>query len=420
MTHFELLVEGEGSQVPGAHALVWPRSGGNSGTVRSTVDPWLMKLGAPGNATVDMVRIAAGAYMADRLTRRPTSFSRTIDLTIHLTDVVPWDGPLDTLADLLFWLSGDTWNLEVIGEETNRTDIEPEGVSPIDVVSLLSGGLDSFCAAVLACSDESRRLYCGHWDNPIVKHSQDVSWSYLTDEMELMAEYHQVSLTEAEQKKEASTRSRTLLFIALAIAMADARGASRVEIPENGYTSLNLPLGADRGGALSTRSTHPATLQTVNELTQALGISIELRDPHIHMTKGALLSAAVAVSPASFPSGAANTLSCSKLDGRWYPGGNTNHHCGLCIPCLVRRGAFIAAGLQDDTLYLSDYLTGDALEKLHRNRADDVNAVRYSLSKGIDEIAVMANGPYTDDLDYDAAFEICTRGLEELRAIPLP
>ena len=419
MTHFELLPEGGSSQVPGAHTLVWPSSGGNSGTVRSNVDPWLRTLGAPSDAAIDMVRLAAGAYMADRLTRRPTTFSRTIDLTVQVSDVAPWDGSLDEVADLLFWLSGDTWNLEVINEEIDRPDDEVEPIPSVDVVALLSGGLDSFCAATLANRDESR-LFCGHWDNPIVKHSQDVSWSHLTDDMGLMGEYHQVSLTEVEKKQEASTRSRTLLFIALAVAMADARDAARVEIPENGYTSVNLPLGADRGGALSTRSTHPSTLRTVNEILQALGITVELRDPFIVMTKGELVSAAAAASPASFPSGAANTLSCSKLDGRWYPGGNTNHHCGLCVPCLVRRGAFIAAGLQDDTPYLSDYLTGDALDKLHRNRADDVNAVRYSLAKGIDERAVMANGPYTDDLDFDAAFDICTRGLEELRAIPLP
>lgn len=419
MTVFELLPQGDRVHVRGARRLVWPVSDRESSTVRASVDPWLRQLGGPANAAVDLVRLAAGAYMADRLVKRRAGFSRTINLHVHVTDPTRWTGLLDDVADLLFWLSADTWNLEVSREGVRRPRGGIAKVARAGVVALLSGGLDSFCGAALADREEPR-IFLGHWDNTIVKHAQHESWTWLAEQGGVVGPYNQIQLSQVEEKEERSTRTRAFLFMVLAAAAADAASAQVVEVPENGFTSLNPPLGADRGGALSTRSTHPATLASITRLLAHVGLGIEISDPYRRMTKGELLAAAAGASPDSFPEGAARTMSCSKLDGRWYAGGNVNHHCGLCIPCLVRRGAFLASGVRDSTLYLSEYLTGDALEKLRRNRADDMAAAQYAVVKGVDDIALMAQGSYPDDFDFDAAVDLCTRGLTELQAVPFP
>ncbi len=417
MTIYELRPEGSRNHVRGAESLVWPVSANRSDTVQANIDPWLCQFGMPGDACVDLVRIASGAYITDRLARRRSGFSRTIDLHVHVTDIRRWDGPLEDIADLLFWLSGDTWNLEVSNEEVARPG-EIATVARADVVALLSGGLDSFCGAALSNRDQTR-VFLGHWDSTTVKHSQDESWTWLSGEAGVTGFYRQVHFSEVQKKLERSTRTRSFLFMALAIALASAVGASDVEVSENGFTSLNPAFGADRGGALSTRSTHPTTLQSMKLLINELGIGVHLQDLFSSLTKGELIAAAADASPASFPDGAAKTSSCSKLDGNWYSGGNVNHNCGLCIPCLVRRGACISANITDSSHYLCDYLTGEALQKLHRNRADDINAVRYALVNGISDTTLMAAGPYPDDFDFECALALCSRALDELRGVPL-
>jgi len=414
---YELLPEGAVAIADDHHQLIWPSLGGEGGTVRANVDPWLRSLGTRSNAAIDLVRIAAGAYMADRLSPRRTGFSRTIRLRVQVSDASHWATAADRITNILHWLTADTWQLELVHGDLARPDVEDAAAA--GKVALFSGGLDSFCGAMLAPQDQSR-LLIGHWDNPTVKAAQDRSWAWMTGEGGISFHYRQMRLSQAGKRREASTRSRALLFMALAAAAADGAGAKVVEIPENGFTSLNPPLGADRGGALSTRSTHPWTLHLVRGLLADLGLGIELSDPYIERTKGELLAAADAACPGTLRPGAAKTLSCGKLDGRLYSGGNPNYHCGLCVPCLVRRGAFIAAGLPDDTPYLVEELSGSAYQQLLDRRADDVAAVRFAVARGLADVDLIAQGPFPDTFDLEAALDLCRRGLDELGAVPLP
>ena len=60
------------------------------------------------------------------------------------------------------------------------------------------------------------------------------------------------------------------MFLSLGVAVASSLGSRSLIIPENGYTGINLPLRPNRGGALSTRSTHPETFRRVAEILTAL------------------------------------------------------------------------------------------------------------------------------------------------------
>jgi 7-cyano-7-deazaguanine synthase in queuosine biosynthesis len=287
----------------------------------------------------------------------------------------------------------------------------------VSTVALLSGGLDSFCGAVIAGSED--RLFLGHWDNPTIKGAQNAVKRWLDSALEGDVHYEQLRIVQAAKKRESSSRTRALLFMALAAAVAESRHAKTVEVPENGYTSLNPPLGPERGGALSTRSTHPKTISDFNRILEQLGLAIRIRDVYAGLTKGQLVARATEIGLSTFEAGVASTLSCGKLDGGMYKGGNPNYHCGLCFPCLVRRGAIAEAEIADATIYLSETLTGAWLAKLRSNRKSDILAVKRALAEGFRDETLIAMGPFPAEFDFDRAVELCEAGLAELGKVDL-
>jgi hypothetical protein len=124
----------------------------------------------------------------------------------------------------------------------------------------------------------------------------------------------------------------------------------------------NPPLGPERGGAYTTRSTHPVTIGRFNGILGQLGLAIHVENPRAWRTKGELVTAALAMTPADLSAGAALTMSCAKLNGNFYPGGDPNGQCGLCVACVTRRGSLIAAGIPDRTEYLLNRLVGESAQ----------------------------------------------------------
>lgn len=410
------------AQVAAGQDVAWLAPSAEPRAIRTDVDPWLTSFGPVPHHAIDLVRLAAAAFSADQMKERLQGFSRSLDLRVHLIDPARWsDEILADLADLLASLTADDWRLEVLqdtSEDRPAADVEKEW-KRARRVALLSGGLDSFAGAVLSSRDEDT-IYLGHWDQSAAKKSQNAVKSWFSSSGRPI-DYEQVwfAINAQQGKVERTTRSRSLLFMALGVAMATARGAQVVEVPENGHTSLNPPLGPERGGALSTRSTHPRTFARLNALLTNVGIDVQVRNPQHDKTKGELVALALAASPGDFAGAAAETLSCAKLNGNYYKGGNPNYHCGLCVACIVRRGSLIAAGVVDGTPYLFETLVGDALAKLLRDRASDIEVVKRAILIGFDDDDLIASGPYPDDFDFDAGLALCRRGLAEMARVPL-
>ncbi|TQR88001.1 hypothetical protein D8S82_02715 [Mycobacterium hodleri] len=405
------------SPVHGDFAQVrWGNPGTPDSDVNSTVDAWLSELGDVSDRVVDLVRLASSAYIADRLRARGAGFSRTMRVHVHLTDSVAWTPLLGDVERILGWVSGDKWELSVSCETGTRTSNGQQRFvlddDPPDAVSLLSGGLDSLSGAVLR---RRPSLFLSHTDNPTVTGAQRRTWKWLTNNG-VDGTCVRISISEASRKRESTTRTRALLFYALAVALADACHIGRVEVPENGFTGLNLSFGNDRGGVLSTRSTHPWTMHLVQNLLDDAGIEVKLLNPYEWLTKGELVRAALEVS-AEFDLGLVTSLSCAKLDGRTYKGGNQNWNCGLCVACLTRRAAIRMAGIQDKTPYLATSLTGPALIQLQARRGLDVRAVTSRIDVELDEFTLLEGGPYPGEFDLGAAVELCRRGFVELAAL---
>lgn len=416
MTSFELRSVGSEPYRASAEQFAWGLPSDPSGTVQSDVDAWLSELGPVADAAIDLVRVAAAAYMADRQTPRREGYSRTIQVHVQVTSLDRWSVAVDQVTSFLHWLTADTWEISLSEDHGVRPEPADRAQASYRQVVLLSGGLDSF-AGIMAGSGDDDRLCVGHWDNPTVKASQDRVWRWIRDGEYVRGDYRQVRLCERKSKRESSTRSRCFMFFALAAAAATANGVREVEIPENGFTSLNPVLGNDRGGALSTRSTHPWTINLFQELLETLGIDVRVRNPYGMLTKGELV--ALINERPTIEAGIALTYSCGKLDGHYYRGGNQNYQCGLCVACLTRRGAMMASGVRDETPYLLNTLEDAEVAKLLDRRKLDLHAVAGSASRDIDEFTLLAQGPFPSTYDLASAADLCRRGLAELvRALP--
>jgi hypothetical protein len=160
------------------------------------------------------------------------------------------------------------------------------------------------------------------------------------------------------------------VFFAFAALAADALATDKpadVFVPENGFISLNIPLNVGRISSLSTRTTHPAFMRQLQSVWASLGMNGVLKRPYARVTKGEMFA------NCSDQSILAKLLGRSTSCGRYKKYGFK--HCGRCVPCLVRRAAFLHASLKDPTTYVYRQFAKNAWEK----GANDVGAVAAAI-----------------------------------------
>ncbi|MFG1722763.1 hypothetical protein ACGFII_29460 [Micromonospora chalcea] len=418
MTTVELLPDGARATCGDAHTYPWPAKPGRTAALHTDIGWSMTELGPAAPAAKDLLRLVAAAYLADRTVSRPQlAMRRDLHLVVHLEQPDLWtEDRLDRLADLLHWLSGDIWRIDTVPARPIPAHHRPDILAaPVEAVSLLSGGLDSLCGALLHLDRAATTLFLGHRDSSTaVRRAQDLVKAGL-QQRQPDTTYLRYALRPMTTTREPTPRTRSLLFMTMATAVASGHQATRILVPENGFTSINPPLEPSRGGPLTTRSTHPWTFHTLQLLLNALPLDgLTVSNPYAGMTKGDLVAAALRPDSTDDLDLAAATLSCAKPNAGRLPGGNPNLNCGLCIACLVRRGAFAAAQRPDKSVYLVHTLTGAARDRLLRLRRHDIAAWTYATGAGFDEYRVIASGLWPPHTDFDAVLALCDRGLEEL------
>ncbi|MHB9024018.1 MAG: 7-cyano-7-deazaguanine synthase [Armatimonadota bacterium] len=177
-------------------------------------------------------------------------------------------------------------------------------------------------------------------------------------------------------------------------------------ICENGFISINPPLTGLRLGSLSTRTTHPYFIQQFQRMLDAAGLRVQIRTPYQHRTKGEILTSCQ--NQTLLSRYAHQSTSC----GRYARYGYT--HCGRCVPCLVRRAAFNAWGVPDNTRYKFPDLSQVAATP---ESFDDVWSVAFAITQvqqdGLDALlgASLNSNLLGNIAPYKATVE---RGLNEL------
>jgi len=385
----------------------------------SRIGPRLGALGPVAERNVDLVRIAVAVFAADRSTPRTGGGSnwnrRELTIAVPVFDPAAWQAVSAQLESLVGLLSGDDWTFVFTPDNSVAEDVAESDHDPKRIV-LLSGGADSALGALRSRSelgDGEAHTLVSHWSAPVLPRIQKEIAESLATLVPGPGQHHiQAKLSRLTKRwtSEESQRSRSLLFLALGLAVASINGVP-VWIPENGFASLNPPLSPERLGSVSTRTTHPAFLAGLRDLLDAVGASTEIRNPFAGSTKGEMFHWAaefVGEEPASdFLS---ITHSCAHSGQRSFHV-STKVSCGVCFGCLVRRASFKAAGLDDKT----SYVDGEGDPQLERwlNEKSLAEVIRRFVARGVSGREIVAMG-LPDDMRVSEAHDLCCRGLSEL------
>jgi hypothetical protein len=211
---------------------------------------------------------------------------------------------------------------------------------------------------------------------------------------------------------ERTTRSRSALFLAGALATAAAAGPHvPVYVPENGWIGLNVPLTRARTGSASTRTTHPHFMTLFTAACRAIGIDNPLINPYRLQTKGEMLAACR--NPRLLARLAPASVSCAHPETpRWR--GRPQGNCGYCLPCLVRRAALARIGHDQAGQYAWDALTDATLLEATERTGADLRALVHGVDPHRDDLAIVRNAPLPAGEHRDH-LQMWRRGAAELR-----
>jgi len=361
----------------------------------------------------DFLTIALSVIAADVSGYRdqsPDGWTRDFELDIAVAEPDLWSGLANDLARALAFLTTDRWRLRFHAGGVLPAPPKPAWRPAQPSAMLLSGGMDSLIGAIDLAA-EWRPFAVSQTVRGDAEKQVDFAQRIGGGLAHIQLNHN----AEGIGVKEDSQRARSLIFLAFGVIVATATEANRAgtRVPlfvcENGFIAVNPPLTGARLGSLSTRTAHPEFLARLQAVMDAAGLNVELRNPYRAMTKGEML--ANCGDQAILKAEAARSTSCGRFQRFNYK------HCGRCVPCQVRRAAFLRWGEADSTAYVYDNLGKDDPDY---SGFDDVRAVRMAIAEveanGLD--AWLGPALSSPLITHRAALkDMIRRGLEELAAL---
>ena len=385
---------------------------------------------------LDFLLFGAAVYVADKKVRRQTApdrWTRELEVSAPVADPSRWEEATPALVEALSFLTGDRWRLEWRGEENRLRGARGRRRGDFDAVCLLSGGLDSLIGAIDLLEDGShpRVLLVGHYDSTLTPRVQkrlaeSLAGYYGNDRVRLVqvlarpAARRNGQLYPLPAGREATTRSRSVMFLGLGLAAASALGPGvPLHVPENGFIALNVPLTSSRRGSCSTRTVHPYFLNRMLGALATVGLANRVENPYQLATKGEMLDGCK--NQILMRELATQSVSCAHPElGRYEQTGYGD--CGYCYPCLIRRAAMHAVGLDDAADYKRDVCNDADLLESNSARKRDTRAVFAALkaasrsSESRSHVALLS-GPIPDRAAVGSYSDVHRRGLQELRTL---
>jgi 7-cyano-7-deazaguanine synthase in queuosine biosynthesis len=354
-------------------------------------------------------------------------WSRHFILHAPVHNVSEWEKIKSDFESLLGFLSGDKWEI-IFREHTERVALQerifsnPKG---IEIVSLFSGGLDSYIGAIDLLEKGRKVVLISHYKGGTAeKTAQDVLFKNFQDIYKKIPPLHYQIYVQPNQNhklavKEGSSRCRSLVFMVLGIAVANSLGDNiDVNVPENGFISLNVPLTPTRLSSHSTRTTHPYYMSLFNKIIHSLGIKSTLINPYQFQTKGEMFLSCMNLD--LLQSQYKLTMSCAHPDlSRFIKDTSPGKPCGYCTPCIIRRSALKKAELKESG-YTINVLKNppDPSTKTGRDlRAFKLSIERFKKLKPFPLLMhILSSGPipFEDKDSLDKFVSIYSRGLKEV------
>jgi 7-cyano-7-deazaguanine synthase in queuosine biosynthesis len=299
----------------------------------------------------DLLSIALSVVTADLAGLREHSadgWTRDFELDVAVVDAAFWNAQSGAITAALDFLTTDRWQIHFteggLLPSPPRHPVHPDE----DCVVLLSGGLDSLVGVIDLVEQDRKPLAVSQ----TVRGDAEKQTEFAR---RLGARHLQLNHNATPPGTEESTqRARSFIFIAFGVlaatSLARYHAGERVTlyICENGLIALNPPLTGARIGSLSTRTAHPEFFSRIQHLLDAAGLKVQLENPYKFKTKGEMLTECA--DQDFLKSVAASSTSCGRFQRFNYM------HCGRCLPCQVRRAAFLVWGQPDATKYVYDQL----------------------------------------------------------------
>lgn len=324
----------------------------------------------PSELVLDFAIIALGVVAADKAVLRKNSadgWTRKIELTLYVHQPKKWEQEKENLEWMLRFLSGDFWSLTLLKIPKSLVPTQKYDLKSQDCICLLSGGMDSLVGAIDLHESGRNPLFVSQVVRGDAEHQREYAAAIGKNNLCQWSNY-----VNKKGSSENSTRTRSIVFFAFALLAScgiccDSNGRKEIYVPENGFISLNTPLDPLRKGSLSTKTTHPVYMDSLQKLWDNMGFGVDLVLPYKYMTKGEVLL------------GCKNQeLMKEKIFGSTSCGKYQRHdlrHCGVCVPCIVRRAAFARAKLDDITE------RGYCIDEIKHTNSRDVAAAMFAIGQ---------------------------------------
>jgi len=351
---------GGGNYSNSGSSVILDRPDGSNVRLHHSIEDFTRLRGKIDPLALDFVLFALVIYGCDRASSRASAedgWTRQFSVTMPVSDPDAWNAAAGIAQEMVSFLTGDEWQIRFVAQTKPVFDKKFQRARKAfrqrtkiggEVVSLFSGGLDSFIGVIdwLEANPNDVITLSGAYDP-----AAEPAWADQRSLMEHLTRvfpkriHHIVSRMGIEAKgEENSYRSRSFCFLSFGILASSflEEGATLI-VPENGSIALNYPLTPSRSGSLSTRTVHPFFLDRLRALLAALDLYCPIEDPYRFKTKGEMI--AECSNQALLKKAYGDAVSCgNRKRYKAHVPGATAPHCGYCVPCIFRKAGLHAAG----------------------------------------------------------------------------
>jgi len=292
----------------------------------------------------DLLDIAMGVYFLERDQRKKaeTNRVRQVQARLPVRNRDFWVPLEEPLCALLRFMGGHDWRVKFVRSSAEVYAAEATVERKCRKVVLNSGGMDATCGLSSLINDSARvQLASFYTLNSRIQRgiAEDLGF-------EEPSRMRAVWRDRTERRGNGALSYRSFLFLSFGAVVARSFGASKLLQFENGVMARAV---APAASYFTTRHAHPKTHRLFQEFVSAAGFEVAIENPFRSMTKGE----EVAACRRTLRSARADRL-LALTDSCWYfhyqrvpvryGGGSIpkspRRHCGICIPCLIRRAAF--------------------------------------------------------------------------------
>jgi len=218
------------------------------------------------------------------------------------------------------------------------------------VVCLFSGGLDSYSGAIDLLKNDDLTTYFVSLRPPNkLENIQNELMSNLScyfDKKLILFKYiigfkDIKKISSKDRSYHPTQRSRSLLYLTVALIYAISNGARKIHIPENGVIAMfdDVPFVDSES---FTRTVHPDFIYAFNQLVQTIvDEKVIVENPFAYKTKTEIINKIIENTDYQFAVDTINmTESCSN---QHWPLGLGDPYCGVCTPCILKSLSLLAS-----------------------------------------------------------------------------